>query len=83
MSVQQCIRCAKNGNRIRITAVDVAHPSARKLMAMGIDRGCDIRVERVSPFGDPCMIQVKGYSLALRRRDFEALHLEICGETEA
>lgn len=76
MSLQQCMKCAKSGNCIRVRGVLEAHPSARKLRAMGVDEGCEICVERVSPFGDPCMIRLKGSLLALRRRDFDALELE-------
>lgn len=78
MSVQQCIRCAKAGNGVRIKSFASAHPSVPKLKSMGLGEGCDICVERVSPFGDPCMILVKGYRLALRRKDFEAMELESC-----
>jgi ferrous iron transport protein A len=82
MSIQQCMQCARAGSRIHVKGLIAAHPSARKLRSMGIDAGCDIRVERVSPFGDPCVIQLKGYRLALRRRDFDALELEIAQERE-
>jgi Fe2+ transport system protein FeoA len=43
---------------------------------MGFDKGCDVQVERISPFGDPCMVKLRGYNLAVRRRDFEALDVE-------
>jgi ferrous iron transport protein A len=76
MSEKQCRRCIKAGNSIRIKDIDSTHPSARRLKAMGIEKGCDLEVERISPFGDPCMVKVKGYSLAVRRRDFEALDVE-------
>lgn len=76
MSEKQCRRCIKAGNCIRIKGIDSTHPSARRLKAMGIETGCDIEVERISPFGDPCMVKVRGYSLAVRRRDFEALDVE-------
>lgn len=83
MSVQQCTQYAKSGKQMRIKRIVASHPSARKLKSMGLDEGCDIRMERVSPFGDPCMITVKGYSLALRRRDLDALDLEITADTGA
>ena len=76
MSEKQCRRCLHAGNVIRVRAVDHRHPSARRLLAMGVDAGCDIRVERQSPFGDPFIVKVKGYDLAVRRRDFEALDVE-------
>jgi ferrous iron transport protein A len=45
-------------------------------MAMGFDNGCEIKVERVAPLGDPYMVTVKGYNLALRRKDLDALNLK-------
>jgi ferrous iron transport protein A len=81
MSEKQCRRYIQAGNCIRIKSIDITHPSARRLKAMGIEKGCDIEVERVSPFGDPCMVKVRGYSLAVRRKDFEALDMEEMIET--
>ncbi len=76
MSERQCKRCLKAGNCIRVRGVDRSHPSARRLLAMGVDAGCDIHVERQSPFGDPYIVKIKGYDLAVRRKDFEALDVE-------
>lgn len=76
MSEKQCRRCLRAGNRIRVRGIDANHPSARRLRAMGLDKGCDLEVERLSPFGDPCMVRFKGYCLAVRRKDFEALDVE-------
>jgi ferrous iron transport protein A len=81
MSEKQCRHCIQAGNCIRIKNIDSTHPSARRLKAMGIDKGCDIKIERISPFGDPCMVTVRGYNLAVRRRDFEALDVEEKVET--
>lgn len=81
MSEKQCRQCIRAGSCIKIKGIDAAHPSARKLRAMGIDRGCDLQVERLSPFGDPCIVKVRGYSLAVRRKDFEALYVEEKEET--
>lgn len=67
---------------MRVQSVNCGHPSARRLMAMGIDKGCKMQVERVSPFGDPCIVKVRGYNLAVRRKDFEALDVEELAETE-
>lgn len=76
MSEKQCRHCLRAGNSIRVRSIDSNHPSARRLKAMGFEKGCDVQVERLSPFGDPCMVKVRGYSLAVRRRDFEALDVE-------
>lgn len=76
MSEKQSRYYLRAGNSIKIQNIDINHPSARKLAAMGFEKGCDVQVERVSPFGDPYMVRVKGYSLAVRRKDFEAIDVE-------
>ena len=82
MSEKQCRRCIQAGNCIQIRSINSNHPSANRLKAMGFDKGCDVQIERISPFGDPCMVKLKGYSLALRRKDFEAFDVEEKVESE-
>ena len=44
-----------------------------KLLAMGLTRGTPFRVERIAPMGDPVEIQVRGFSLTLRKDEALAL----------
>jgi ferrous iron transport protein A len=83
MSERQLRQCIHTGRRIHVRGIDRAHPSARRLMTMGLDKGCDLQVERVSPFGDPYIVKVRGYNLAVRRKDLEALEVEEKEETGA
>ena len=47
-----------------------------KLLAMGLIRGTEITVERIAPLGDPVEIQVRGFSLSLRKDEASALLME-------
>lgn len=47
-----------------------------RLMAMGLLPGTVFKVKRVAPLGDPIEIEVRGYSLSLRKSEANLLHLE-------
>lgn len=47
----------------------------RRLMEMGVIPGVSVRMVKAAPFGDPVEINVRGYSLALRRREAETVEL--------
>ncbi len=48
----------------------------QKLMAMGLVKGTPFRVTRVAPMGDPIEIEVRDYSLSLRKDEAKALVVE-------
>ena len=48
----------------------------RRLMEMGLIPGVAVRMVKSAPFGDPLEINVRGYSLALRRNEAESVELE-------
>jgi Fe2+ transport system protein FeoA len=41
----------------------------QRLMHMGIVEGCEIKLVRKAPSGDPIEISLMGYSLSLRQND--------------
>ena len=43
---------------------------------MGLTPGTKVTIEKVAPFGDPLILNVRGYKLALRRKDFDGLNFE-------
>ena len=47
-----------------------------KLLAMGLTRGTEFTVQRIAPLGDPVEIQVRGFSLSLRKDEASALLVE-------
>ena len=48
----------------------------RRLMEMGVIPGVAVRMVKSAPFGDPLEINVRGYSLALRRTEAESVKLD-------
>lgn len=41
----------------------------RRLLALGLTQGTEIKVVRVAPFGCPVQIEVRGTSLSLRKEE--------------
>jgi len=48
---------------------------SRRLMEMGIVPGVSVKVIKAAPFGDPIEIRVRGYNLAMRRNEAEAIEV--------
>lgn len=46
---------------------------SKRLMEMGIVPGVELKVVKTAPFGDPIQIRVRGYNLAMRRNEAEAI----------
>jgi ferrous iron transport protein A len=47
-----------------------------RLLAMGLNRGTEFTVQRVAPLGDPVEINVRGFSLSLRKDEAIAVIVE-------
>ncbi len=58
-------------------AIDHEDSVGRRLLAMGVMRGCRLRVLRRAPLGDPIMVELPGCTVALRRRDARSVHIEV------
>ena len=48
----------------------------RRIMDMGITKGCEVFVRKVAPLGDPVQVQIRGYELSLRKTDAEMIVVE-------
>jgi ferrous iron transport protein A len=65
-----------SGESRTVLSVHGENVIARRLMEMGVVPGVAVRMVKSAPFGDPIEIRVRGYSLALRRNEAEAIELE-------
>jgi ferrous iron transport protein A len=63
------------GSAARVTAVNGANRIARRLMEMGVVPGVSLQVLKTAPFGDPIEVRVRGYSLAMRRTEADAIEV--------
>ncbi|HEX3026220.1 MAG TPA: FeoA domain-containing protein [Clostridia bacterium] len=67
----------KPGNRLIVKQVNYQHRAGKMLIDMGITPETMLLVDRVAPLGEPFIIKVRDYSLALRKSDLMALTVEL------
>ncbi|MBP6004879.1 MAG: ferrous iron transport protein A [Pyrinomonadaceae bacterium] len=65
------------GSEARVTAVNGNSSITRRLMEMGVVPGVDVRVIKAAPFGDPIEVRLRGYSLAMRRSEADAIEVVV------
>ncbi len=63
------------GRDARVTAVNGTGSVTRRLLEMGVIPGVAVQVVKMAPFGDPIEIRVRGYSLAMRRTEADAIEV--------
>jgi len=73
MSTLKEIKC---GQTVKVIKVDGMGAVRRRIMDMGITKGCEVFVRKVAPLGDPIEVTVRGYELSLRKSDAEMIIVE-------
>jgi ferrous iron transport protein A len=73
MSSLKEIKC---GQTVTVKKVEGLGAVRRRIMDMGITRGCEVYVRKVAPLGDPIEVTVRGYELSLRKADAEMIVVE-------
>jgi len=63
------------GRDARVTAVNGEGRVTRRLMEMGVIPGVAVQLVKMAPFGDPIEVRVRGYSLAMRRTEADAIEV--------
>ncbi len=64
------------GGTAKVVKINGTGKVKRRIMDMGITKGCEIYVRKVAPLGDPVEITVRGYELSLRKDDADILEME-------
>lgn len=64
------------GNALRVKSLNYGHKASKMLVDMGITPDTVISIDKTAPLGEPIVISVRNYKLALRLRDLMALELE-------
>lgn len=64
------------GNQVKIAKVHGDGSVRRRIMDMGITKGCDVFVRKVAPLGDPIEITVRGYEMSIRKADAQMIEVE-------
>lgn len=66
----------KCGNTVKVVKLHGEGAVKRRIMDMGITKGCEIFVRKVAPLGDPVEVNVRGYELSLRKADAAMVEVE-------
>ncbi|WP_051541702.1 FeoA family protein [Clostridium lundense] len=55
---------------------------AKRLLALGCIKGTEVSVKKVAPFGDPIIINLRGFDLAIRKNDAKNIFIETTEKLE-
>ncbi len=69
------LREAKPGETVTVAKLNGVGAVKRRIMDMGITKGCSVFVRKVAPLGDPVEITIRGYELSLRKEDAEMVEI--------
>ena len=69
------LKDAKVGTTVVVSKIEGDGAYKRRIMDMGITKGCEIFIRKVAPPGDPVEITVRGYELSLRKQDAQCIQL--------
>lgn len=72
MTLKEC----KPKDTLKVVQIHSEGALKRRIMDMGITKGCTIYVKKVAPLGDPVELTVRGYELTLRKNDAEIIEVE-------
>lgn len=63
------------GKDANVVAVHGQTAASKRLMEMGVVPGVAIKVVKSAPFGDPIEIRIRGYKLAVRKNEAQAVEV--------
>lgn len=69
------LKDAKVGTTVVVSKIEGDGAYKRRIMDMGITKGCEIFIRKVAPLGDPVEITVRGYELSLRKQGAQCIQL--------
>lgn len=70
------LKDVKCGEHAKVVKLEGDGAVRRRIMDMGITKGCEVSVRKVAPLGDPIQITVRGYELSIRKFDAEMIIVE-------
>ena len=63
------LREVKSGETVTVVKLNGEGAVKRRIMDMGITKGCSVYIRKVAPLGDPVEVTVRGYELSVRKED--------------
>ncbi len=74
--MSRTLRETKKGETVKVVKLNGSGAIKRRIMDMGITKGCQIYIRKVAPLGDPVEFTIRGYELSLRKGDAEMVEVE-------
>lgn len=65
----------KLGEKSKIHSIKGDLKLAKRLSALGLVEGTEVELKRVAPLGDPLVINIRGFDLAIRKKDAKNIFL--------
>ena len=70
------LREVKSGETVTVVKLNGEGAVKRRIMDMGITKGCSVYTRKVAPLGDPVEVTVRGYELSVRKEDAQMVEVE-------
>lgn len=70
------LREVKSGEAVTVVKLNGEGAVKRRIMDMGITKGCSVYIRKVAPLGDPVEVTVRGYELSVRKEDAQMVEVE-------
>ena len=70
------LREVKRGETVTVVKLNGEGAVKRRIMDMGITKGCSVYIRKVAPLGDPVEVTVRGYELSVRKEDAQMVEVE-------
>ncbi len=71
-----CICDMKFGDKAKVINILGDEKLRKRLLALGFTNGCDIQFKNTAPLGDPIIINLRGFDLALRKNDAKNIYIK-------
>ena len=66
----------KEGSVFRVKHLNHHHAASKRLIDMGVTPDTVVSIDQIAPFGDPYILKVRNYFLAIRKKDLSAIEFE-------
>lgn len=70
------LREVRSGETVTVVKLNGEGAVKRRIMDMGITKGCSVYIRKVAPLGDPVEVTVRGYELSVRKEDAQMVEVE-------
>lgn len=70
------LREVKSGETVTVVKLNGEGAVKRRIMDMGITKGCSVYIRKVAPLGDPVEVTVRDYELSVRKEDAQMVEVE-------